>query len=368
MLTVMIVDDMDYARLELRRLELWGEKTGFCIVEEAKNGMDALLKLDSKQVDLIVTDIKMPKIDGIELLKKIMEKNLCSCVVLLSDYSDFNYVRQGLVLGAFDYLKKPVNKAEFEKLLGRAKEYILSKKKEIERVKQLEEKLEEKVEVYFPKADVNQIIGIIEAGDLKAINVGTHIVHVIGVNSNYDIIKVESVLKSVILEITKHIFEKYIWLDKFLSISRIEKIDFSECDSIEAISKEFNQIIRKIVSTINMLNYNNSGSEIVNQVCNCVLENVDIQISLGLVADKLHMNKTYISEVFKQKTGIGFVEYLTIVKMERAKKLLIEDNLKIYEIGANLGYRDIEYFSRQFKKFTGHTPVEYRLNNINNDK
>ncbi|MDF2673457.1 MAG: two component transcriptional regulator, AraC family [Clostridiales bacterium] len=368
MLTVMIVDDMDYARLELRRLKLWGEKSGFCIVEEAKNGRDALLKLDSKSVDLIITDIKMPKVDGIELLKKIMEKNLCSCIVLLSDYSDFSYVRQGLVLGAFDYLKKPVNEAEFEKLLGRAKEYILSKKKEFERIKQLEEKLEEKVGVYFPKADVNQIIRLIEAGDFKAIIAGENIVHVIWVNSSQDIIKVESVLKSVMCEITKHIFEGYIWLDKFLSISRIENIDFSGCETLEAICKEFSCIIRKITSTIYMLNYSNSGSEIVNQVCNYVLDNVDIQISLGLVADKLHMNKTYISESFKQKTGIGFVEYLTIVKMERAKKLIIEENLKIYEIGTNLGYKDIEYFSRQFKKYTGYTPVEYRQNNTKKDR
>ena len=364
MLTVMIVDDMDYARLDIKRLKLWGEESGFCISEEARNGSEALSKLEMNPVDLVVTDIKMPKVDGIELLRKIMEKNLCSCVVLLSDYSDFNYVRQGLVLGAFDYLKKPVNETEFEKLLGRAKDFILEKRKELERVK----RLEENVEIYFPKADVNQIIELIENGDIRAINAAEHIVHVVDVNLNNDLINVESVLKRVILEIVKEVLEKYRWLDKFLIITKLENMDFLDCDTLVSLEKEFDQIIEKIISTINKLYFNNSRNEIVNSISSYVLENVDVQISLSIVANKLFMNKTYISELFKQKTGIGFVEYLRSVKMERAKKLMNEGNLKIYEIGAILGYKDIEYFSRQFKKYTGINPAEYRQNNIKKEK
>lgn len=360
MLTVMIVDDMDFDRLAIRRLKLWGEKSGFCIVEEAKNGSEALLKLEENPVDLIITDIKMPKVDGIELLKKIMEINLCRCVVLLSDYSDFNYVRQGLVLGAFDYLKKPVKETEFENLLGRAREFILEKRKELERVK----KLEEKVDMYFPKADVNQTIEYILNGDSRAINAAKHMVQVLGVNFNNDLIKVETVIKSILMGIVREVFEKYNWLHKFLCAADLKNIDFADCDTLEGFLI-FSDNIKKIVLTIELLYYSKSGNEIVTQVCNIVLQNIDDEISLGIVADKLFMNRTYISELFKQKTGIGFVEYLRIVKMERAKKLLNESNLKIYEIGEKLGYKDIEYFSRQFKKYTGFSPNEFRQNNIN---
>jgi two-component system response regulator YesN len=246
----------------------------------------------------------------------------------------------------------------------RASDYILEKRKELERVK----RLEENVEIYFSKADVNQIIELIENGDLKAVNAAVHIVHVANVNSNNDLITVESVLKRVILVIIKEIFEKYRWLDKFLIATKLENIDFSDCDTLESFGKEFKQVIEKITYTISVLYYSNSGSKIVNSICNYVLENVDAQVSLSIVANKLFMNKTYISELFKQKTGIGFVEYIRNVKMERAKRLINEGNLKIYEIGEELGYKDIEYFSRQFKKYTGFTTIEFRQNSIKKEK
>lgn len=364
MLTVMIVDDMDFDRLDIRRLKLWGEKSGFTIVEEAKNGHEALSKLEMNPVDLIITDIKMPKVDGIELLEKIMVQNLCPCVVLLSDYSDFNYVRRGLVLGAFDYLKKPINENEFDNLLARTRNFILEKRKEAERVR----RLEEKADTYVPKADVNHIIECIKNGDFGAINAADHIVNVLRVNSNNDIFKAETILKSIILEITEAIFKKYEWINKFLSASELKNMNFTDCNTIEGLGTVFIRNISTITSAVYMLNYSNTGNEAVNQICNYVLNNVDDGISLGIVAHNTFMNKTYISELFKQKTGIGFIEYITTVKMERAKRLLKEGNFKIYEIGEKLGYKDIEYFSRQFKKYSGCTPIEYRQNNTNKDK
>lgn len=361
MLTVMIVDDMDITRREMKRLKLWGERSGFIISDEAKNGSEALVKLEVNTVDLVITDVKMPKVDGIELLGKLMEKHICSCVVLLSDYSDFSYVRQGLVLGAFDYLRKPVNEEEFEKLLHRAKEFILGKRREEERVKELEAKLGEKVEVYFPKTDVNQIIDLISRGDEKAVDAAGRIVDAIGVHMDNEVIKVESVLKRIILEMTKSMLQKYPWLDKFINLSELENMDFTHCHSIENQKSVFMGIVRKVVFTINTLISVTSENGIVNQVCSFVLENVDMNISLSTVADKLFMNKTYISETFKQKTGVSFIEYLKTAKMERAKRLLTEGKLKTYEIAEKLGYRDIEYFSKLFKAYTGVTPTNFRI-------
>lgn len=364
MFTVMIVDDMDFARLEIRRLKLWGERYGFYIAKEAKDGKEALSMLRDNPVDLVITDIKMPRIDGIELLEKIMEECLCQCVVLLSDYSDFNYVRKGLVLGAFDYIKKPASEDEIENLLDRARNFILEKRKEIERVK----KLEEKAEIYSPRVDANQIINLILDGDLSAIDAGEHMLKVIWIDLNNDHIKAEIAIKNVLLEIIKEVFEQYSWLDKFLCAKELGNMDFSEFNTLEKFTIIFNNSIKTITAYIKLLYCSNCDSEVVKQICACVLQNLDGEISLGIVADKLFMNKTYISELFKQKTGIGFVEYLKTAKMERAKKLVNEGKLKIYEIGEMLGYKDIEYFSRLFKKYTGWAPVEYRQNNVKKAK
>ncbi|HNU80766.1 MAG TPA: response regulator, partial [Bacillota bacterium] len=77
MLRIMIVDDVDIVRKELKRLKLWGDKTGFVISGEACNGHEALEKLEESKFDMVITDIRMPKVDGMELLKEITRRKLC---------------------------------------------------------------------------------------------------------------------------------------------------------------------------------------------------------------------------------------------------------------------------------------------------
>jgi two-component system, response regulator YesN len=364
MLKVLIVDDMDIIRREIKRLKLWGEGSGFIIANEANNGQAALEVLEANSVDLVITDIRMSKVDGLELLQKIVERNLCSCVVLFSDYTEFAYARQGLVLGAFDYMTKPVKEEEFESLLQRAKKFILEKNKEQERVKNLEQRLGEKVEVFFPKHDVKQIIELIEEGDPKCLEVAIRMVHMTEANLGNDYLKLESVFKNVLLEIVKTIFENKKWLEKFIQPETFTNADFLQCKDISEISQVFTNTIERICKLINLLHYGKKSNDIVSQVSNCVLTSDDGDISLRAIAEKLFMNKTYISEAFKQKSGVSLVEYLTIVKMERAKRLLLDANLKTYEVGDKLGYKDVEYFSKLFKKYTGLPPTEFRQNHV----
>ncbi|NOV78726.1 response regulator [Clostridium saccharobutylicum] len=75
MYKVMIVDDMEIARLQLKRLKIWGEVSGFEITDEARNGYEAIQKLQTNSVDLIITDIRMPIVDGVELLEEVMKKS-----------------------------------------------------------------------------------------------------------------------------------------------------------------------------------------------------------------------------------------------------------------------------------------------------
>lgn len=367
MLTVMIVDDMEITRREIKRLPLWGEKTGFLVSDEAKNGYEALAKLEKNPVDLVITDIKMPKIDGIELLRKIVEKNLCSCVVLLSDFTEFSFARQGLILGAFDYMTKPVAENELNQLLQRAGQFIINRRKEEDRIKKLEETVDEKVGVFFPAADIKRLTALICEGDGKALGAAEEIVDIIGANVNHDLIKVQSVLKNGMLEMVNGVLESCKWLDKFVTTDRFINVDFSQCDRFESIKTAFIAAVQEIITLLNTLQCGMQSGGIVRSVCSYVIENVESELSLKIVAEALFMNKTYISEVFKQKTGMSFVNYLTRVKMERAKQMIQEENLRAYEIAEKLGFKDIEYFSKLFKKHTGCSPTEFRQMNAGKD-
>lgn len=83
-------------------------------------------------------------------------------------------------------------------------------------------------------------------------------------------------------------------------------------------------------------------------------------ISLNDVACKAGMSSSYFSSFFKQEMGMSFIEYLTQFRMDKAKNLMMDPDLKLYNISEMVGYQDVKYFSRLFKKTEGVTPGEYR--------
>ncbi|MDE6775686.1 MAG: response regulator [Ruminococcus sp.] len=123
MYNILIVEDDAALRFIYSKMKTWSD-CGFTIAAEASNGKVALELLEKKKFDLIFTDIRMPFIDGIEMLRKLNESGNTIPVVFASSYDEFEYARQGLILGAFDYLLKPVDKHKLEDVLLRVKKKI----------------------------------------------------------------------------------------------------------------------------------------------------------------------------------------------------------------------------------------------------
>lgn len=361
MLQVLIVDDMDIVRRELKRIKIW-EKNGFMISGEAGNGQEAMEKLSRESFDMVITDIRMPKVDGIELLEKITEKKLCPCVILCSDHSDFKYARQGLVLGAFDYIVKPVVPEELDELLSRARVFITETRQEQQRILQLEKKLEEKLDVFFPRAEVEQMVAAINSGDDKWLPHAENIFDTACASVGKDSVKLKALLNSIVYQVKNSVTEEHKWIGKYAGADEICAADLAGIEGTVSEKELFISEIRSMAELLGRLRCNIRTGGVIEQVCTYVLENIDREISLSTVADSLFINKSYISGNFKQKTGMSFIEYLTTVKMERAKKLIMDGSIRIYEIGGLLGFKDIEYFSRVFKKYTGLSPMEYRQN------
>ena len=72
------------------------------------------------------------------------------------------------------------------------------------------------------------------------------------------------------------------------------------------------------------------------------------------------MNSSYLSQLFKKELGRNFSDVLSEIRLEKAKKLILDPDLRVYEVGELVGYRNFRYFSQIFKKNTGLTPSEYR--------
>ena len=122
LLRVLIIDDEPYVRQGLKALIDW-ESEGFMVEDTAENGKDALKYLERKQYEVIISDIKMPEMDGMELLKYIKKNQISQATfVFLSGYYEFSYARIAIQYGCSDYILKPVEKEELLSMLRRIRE------------------------------------------------------------------------------------------------------------------------------------------------------------------------------------------------------------------------------------------------------
>ena len=113
MIPVLVVDDEKFVREGIVRGTDW-KSVGCEVVGQAKNGEEALALARTLHPALIVTDIRMPKMDGIELVRTLREENIAVKVIFLTAYSDFSYAQQAIRLKASDYLLKPFHDGDLE--------------------------------------------------------------------------------------------------------------------------------------------------------------------------------------------------------------------------------------------------------------
>ena len=130
MLTILIVDDEKLERNGIKFL-LKREKEEFRILE-ATNGKDAMGVLASNHVDILFSDVKMPYMNGLELVRQVRETNEDMEIVIFSGYNDFSYAREALRYGVVDYVLKPVDPEEFSKTLLRVIQNIKTRVSERE--------------------------------------------------------------------------------------------------------------------------------------------------------------------------------------------------------------------------------------------
>ncbi|CAH0119338.1 MULTISPECIES: response regulator [unclassified Paenibacillus] len=138
----LIVDDEAFVRMSLKTSIDW-EGHAFELAGEASNGEDALAKIAELQPDIVFLDIKMPIMDGLEVMKRLREGKEMPKIVILSSFNEFDYVREAMRLGAFDYIHKPSQSAAclLETML-RAREAILRERKRTHEMESLKHNVE----------------------------------------------------------------------------------------------------------------------------------------------------------------------------------------------------------------------------------
>ena len=105
----------------------------------------------------------------------------------------------------------------------------------------------------------------------------------------------------------------------------------------------------------------------IHNITRYLQEHLADEVSLSVLADEFHLNPQYISQLFKSEIGVNFLAYLTNIRMEHAKKLLLTTALSIAEVSEQSGYTDYRVFTKVFKKSEGVTPSQYRRDFLENE-
>ncbi|WP_028561572.1 response regulator [Paenibacillus pinihumi] len=521
MYRVLLVDDEILDLKGMQTFIPW-EELGMEVVAAVSSGFAASEILDQQPVDILVTDVHMPNMSGLELARKALDKNDKLKIIFVSGYQDFHYVKQALSLNACSYVLKPMDDNELIESLKKLREELNEDRKRLETEQQYKrmvplikneylvqllegvlssealgvlleeyklnetnwpvyvviaerddwkikrgseevidetemsgvfwnklfstchrleiqqycrlndkrlglllesslnpERLHEELSREFEGLPItvtlgagDQVTGVLflkesyrqakAALDYKMFNGKGTIIHyqqaqsarMIDVQNldiqldalfeamtNYDLVRVHDELHKLYgLAITMrskytiHNFTIFLLmkLDAYLQkmnedLFQLLNMDINSLDIVlqyETIGEIHSWLQYQVYELSELLHSRKQKKnwKLVRDIVNDVQQRLHENISLKDIAEQYSFSPNYLGQIFKEEMNTNFSDYITTLRMEKAGDLLLNTNLKVYEIANLIGYRYLPYFSRQFKDYYAKTPLEYRRN------
>lgn len=528
MYRIFIVDDESWILERLVTTIDW-ESIDVEVVGKAVNGAEAIEQLKEQKIDILLTDIRMPKMNGLDLIREVKRHQNLIKSIIISGYSDFEYARQAISEGVFDYITKPVEDEELLEKVGRCC-------KELEREREIRIRAGEKERIgkknrdmlqkqYLGKLLTGDDIEDISSQDLAEVGICDSLFSYICLGiafentaKNKDLSFCMFIIENILSDLCAGYGHSYCTqrdLDVLMcvigmkekgeaekkvktiteallvAVNRILNIDISigigkACESIYMIDQSrkeadialqnryffggrsvyhaeeklfiagekkleyednthivnyvkagmkekaieeccfyierlrlFNPNIRPIdlkilfqdfIFTVSERCFNSEktrrtiynsdyfkkiqnvrnietlkeamidsicflyrkillpGQEVRKQTIEIVLryikEHYREKIALEDAAGMVYLNTSYFCKIFKEEMGESFVNYLLRYRMKKASEYLEDSSLKIYEVAELVGYSDVQYFTKIYKKIHGIAPKEYRTNLI----
>ncbi len=126
------------------------------------------------------------------------------------------------------------------------------------------------------------------------------------------------------------------------------------------ISGGVTRYLQQLIAKILQMDEAKMAGELIDRIKDYIQEHYAENLTLAVLSEVFFVSPVYLSRLFKRKTGTNFVEYLTDLRMEKAKSFLQDPSLKVYHVAEMVGYENPRYFARLFKEATGYVPQEYR--------
>lgn len=416
---LLIVDDEKLIALGIQHV-IEKMQTQFTQVDVAFSAKEALNMLKSQKYDLLLTDISMPEISGLQLIQEAKRLNLCENFCILTGYSEFEYAQTAIHLGVSQYLLKPVDKEKLQEFLNTTADKIVKDKRQ-ERINK---------ENFFQDILLNDNNGSFSFPFQKdmlltvAIGPNTH-------NAEFSRKSFQPLLDQNLVDYLLHIhhypafifisnnaFHKNELLNALTVIapnltlsyaagpvlhgSDLQRLYFSACQAAlcarylldlpiidseklspflslnsDQLKRELCQHFKINISEKQLTLYRielmrllgisesksdaNSQKSYVHQMIQIIEKRFREDLSLNDIASSIGLNADYASRLLKSQTGLSFPQFLNQFRIMQTINCILENpSLSFEQVAPTMGFSDMRNFYRVFRKVMNTTPGKYR--------
>ncbi|MEK5037361.1 response regulator transcription factor [Sporosarcina sp. FSL K6-3457] len=341
---VLVVDDEGIIRKGVSKLLLNCHKP-VSEVMEARNGKIALELIKVNEPDVVITDIRMPVMDGLKLVEQLKKHYADIEIIILTGYADFSYAHKALQFGVSDYLLKPVTQEGINEIIMK----VLSKNPakwtdhlEVEMIRVLEDTVTDLVKIILSE-NKEELKILLENWFLICLNKGFTLLKVKQLMGHFHLL-----YKSKIL-LYQQDFSTDEQTISNASASLAELFDNYYAymlNQIENISR------RRIPSNKRVIDY------VIEQIHN---DYYHPELNIHTLAEKVNMTTAYLSKMFREVMRVPITQYISEHRLEQTRNRLEWDgDTTISRIAEECGFNDYPYFSKIFKRTYGISPIEYR--------
>ena len=414
---LLIVDDNNKDRRIVREMVDWSA-LDIEVAGEAYDGKSALMLIEKMNIDIMITDISMPAMNGIKLAQKV--KALCPKikVIFMSYYKEFEYAKSAIMMNIYSYILKPIRLHELKDAVQKVVDIRRLEDKNAKDKEALNKKVEETLPILKKEFYRNMVFGALDDPIRIYENMGffginesdflyvqilcirfvytkkallTFNDHYIQVCASMDILMQDEFPNHNILCALQTDASEYTIIKKTcneehtmqyaLSLYNLlrEKINIDVIIGVSKIASFityafdlYKQAHEAAASDLSgsgpvVLFHDNRGvylesrnKVIVDKIKNIVHEHYNKPITVDDISKNLFMSSRQLNNIFKKETNQTIFNYLIEYRMNVAKKLLASPDAKIYEVCEQLGYSNKSFFTLLFKSVVGQTPKEFR--------
>ena len=393
---VMIADDEPKIRRGLRTT-IERLRPDMKVVAEAEDGEMALALVQKETPDILMIDIRMPFLNGLELIEKI-NGVLSDCIIIVvSGHDEFEYARRALQLKVFEYVLKPVPQEVLTSVLARAAETLAATRRQTQYVAWARDQLERNMPLLreqFLRDWVRARLSPLEISEqLQFLGMDTTgglamaVIHVVERMAAAQSGERERRLalyavRSVVEESFADFSPRWIFMDDHDDIvvlarsrggpawaeaaARIDaRVVPSICQALIVAQAVVEDTLHGVTEAHEALSGEVSARSGHQSLVLLAQKYIDAHyrtpsLALEEVAASMQISPGYLSRLLKRETGFSFVDYLTRVRITKAMQIMNDPAVKVYEVAEAVGYQSQHYCSRAFKRVFGRSPVEYR--------